>query len=53
MLRRVLARENFDEKRLQLFEKHGILHYKHLLNRCRHEIAHAVDMYVEDLEVKT
>ncbi|ETP33990.1 hypothetical protein F442_17599 [Phytophthora nicotianae P10297] len=50
MLQRVLARENVDERRRELFRSSGITTHRHLLQRPLWDVAHAVDMSVRETE---
>jgi predicted metalloprotease len=51
MLKRALAREDCDEKKIERFERCGIKSYRQLIQRSSWDVANVVDMSVMDLEV--
>lgn len=52
MLQRALAKENVAERQQQLFRAAGIKHYRQLAMRSSWDLAHAVDVSVQEMEVE-
>lgn len=53
MLQRALVKEGVSEEKQQLFRAAGVRHYRQLALRSTWDVAHAVDLSVHEVDVRT